>query len=118
MSVFFRIITGRICDIKCVNVLHIFHGAVFVVGAATILLPLATSYAGLVAFIIVYGSADGSFNTCVAILLITSVDKRQTARAVGFWSFTMSFTIALGPPFAGTVRYNRIPLTPPGFLCL
>lgn len=73
----------------------------FVVGACTMLLPLATTYAGLVAFVIIFSVADGIMVTSLIIECMESVEESKRASAFGL-VLMVAGGFALGsPPLSG-----------------
>ena len=93
-----RLLGGIICNYRRVNSFFVFQAAEFVAGLSTILATLATSYAPLVIYNIIYGLADGFFfNSLCVLLLVTSPLK--TAAVIGWEMTLVSFFLASGPPF-------------------
>ena len=100
-----RVITGRVCEGKWSNARYIYQGAIFIGGISTILLPLATTYTGLMMYIVTYGVVDGVLNVTLITLMLNSVGDRLWAQGFAFWTFAISITIALGSPCAGKLIF-------------
>ena len=96
-----RVLIGRVCDFKCVNVQAITQAALYINGAAICLLPQADSYYRLLAYSLVFGFCDGSFGSTMNIQIIGCVKSHLTSKAFGFWLGVTSPSIAAGPPIAG-----------------
>lgn len=100
-SVFARILVGRICDYKFVDQRFVYQGCLFVLGFSTLLCPLANSFPTVLVYFIAFGLFDGGQSTVANVLVLTSVQERQKARAFGLWLFCLSIIMACGPPLAG-----------------
>ena len=96
-----RVATGRLCDVKCVNTILIYQFGDLLVGFATVVLPVVQSYAGLVAFVVIYGFGDGIFITTLNSLLMFTVDEKRRAAALGLGNCLISMGLASGAPVAG-----------------
>jgi len=83
-----------------VNPFFVFQAAEFVAGLSTILATLATSYAPLVIYIVIYGLADGFFFNSLCVLLLVA-SPLKTAAVIGWEMTLVSFFLASGPPLAG-----------------
>ena len=95
-----RLLGGIICNHRRVNPFFVFQAAEFVVGLSTILVTLATSYAPLVIYIIIYGLADGFFFNSLCVLLLVA-SPLKAAAVIGWEMMLVSFFLASGPPLAG-----------------
>ena len=94
-------VSGRLCDATWVNPIFIFQLGVFVVGLATVLLPLLKSYEGIIVFVVVYGFGDGIVITTMNSLLMFTVDEKRRGAALGLGNSLLALGIAAGPPLAG-----------------
>ena len=71
-------------------------------GAATLLCPLSSrSYVLLMVYFVTFGFAEGSSATPINYLILNCVPGTHRSKSFGFWLFFLSFTMAIGPPFAG-----------------
>ena len=78
------------------------QGAGVVMGLATLLCPLSSkSYILLMVYFVTFGFAEGSSATPINYLILTCVPEQARSKSFGFWLFCLSFTMAIGPPFAG-----------------
>lgn len=96
-----RVITGRMCDVKWINVIYIYQFGDLLIGLVIISLPLIKSYSGLQVFSVFYGVGDGIFTTTMNSLLVFSVDEERRAAGLGLGNMLLSLGIVAGPPFAG-----------------
>lgn len=83
----------------------------FLSGLASVLCPLGNSYWALVVYVVVLGILDGSYIGLMSIVTLDMVGVHKIAPAWGILFFCQSFTYLLGPPAAGNVTINYIPLT-------
>jgi MFS family permease len=106
-SLAFRILTGifldRIKNSKRLKPQDVFQLAAFTVGLSIAVCPLLTTYLWLVIFFTIYGVTEGTFSTCINVIILNSVDKKQLGQAYGFWLLGFSIPMALGPAVAGKV---------------
>lgn len=102
-SVIARLVVGKLCD-KRFHAQHIFQVAGFVMGVATLLCPVSSrSYALLMLYFVTFGFAEGSSATPINYLILNCIPDTQRSKSFGFWLFFLSFTMAIGPPFAGFI---------------
>ncbi|XP_022781341.1 monocarboxylate transporter 12-like [Stylophora pistillata] len=102
-SVFARVLVGRLCDCKFVDQRCVYQGCLFVLGFSTLLCPLANTFPTLLVYFIMFGLFDGGQSTVANVLVLTSVQEGQKARAFGLWLFCLSVIMACGPPLAGYI---------------
>ncbi|KAL9954132.1 hypothetical protein ACROYT_G041630 [Oculina patagonica] len=81
-----RLGAGFLCNMKCTNSLRLFQAAVFVMGASTMLLTLAKTYAKLVVYAIIFSMADGMMITTFIIICMhmETLEESKRASVVGF----------------------------------
>ena len=72
-------------------------------GASILAVTMATSYAHMIAFVVIYGFCDGLFITTLNILVITCVRPSKVPVALGWQLQVTSLFLASGPPVAGTL---------------
>lgn len=70
-------------------------------GVASVLCPLASSYAALILYVVVLGLLDGSYIGLMSIVTMNIVGLDNIAPAWGILFFCQSFFYLLGPPTAG-----------------
>lgn len=104
-----RVMVGRLCDIRFVNAIYVHQFGDLLVGFMTLALPLLRSYAGILAFSVVYGIGDGIFVTTMNSLLLFTVDEKQRAAALGLGSCLIALSVGGGPPLAG--KFVHPPIT-------
>ncbi|KAL9954165.1 hypothetical protein ACROYT_G041666 [Oculina patagonica] len=98
-----RLLIGRLCDMKAVNIRYINQLGIAVAGLATLLLPLAKSYVSVAFYTAVFGFADGAFITSQNVILLSIVGPERRDAAFGFGCMLCSFALASGPPLAGLI---------------
>ena len=96
-----RLVSGRLCDFEKVNTFYVYQVAELVTGTSIIVVTMATSYAHMVVFIVIYGFCDGAFITTLNVLLMTCVTAQKVPVAIGWEMQISSFFLASGPPIAG-----------------
>ena len=92
-----------LCDMRHVKALRLFQAATFIMGASTMLLTLAKTYAALVVYAITFSVTDGMMLTTFIIECMQMETVEESKRASGF-GFTMvsSGIFALSsPPLSG-----------------
>lgn len=77
-------------------------------GVTTTLSPLARSYASLLTVVVALGLFDGLYVVLIAVLNTDIVGVHKLPAAIGSLYGVISFTLTLGPPFAGTVAIFKI----------
>lgn len=98
-----RLLIGRLCDVKWVNIRYINQLGIALAGLATSLLPLAKSYVSVALYTAVFGFSDGAFITSQNIILLSIVGPDRRDAAFGFGCMLCSFALAAGPPLAGLI---------------
>ena len=88
---------------KWLNNWYILQGMLLLNAISTTLLTLAKSYAGLVAYAIIFGLCDGAMATVFNIQSLTCVDHSKAASAFGLILMIGSVTSLIGPPLSGVV---------------
>jgi len=68
---------------------------------------MATSYAHMIVFIVIYGFCDGVFATTINVLVITCVSQSQVPFAIDWELQITSIVVAGGPPAAGMSIYDE-----------
>ena len=96
-----RLLIGRLCDMKSVNIRYINQLGIAVAGLVTLLLPLAKSYSSVAFYAVAFGFSDGTFITSQNVILLSIVGPERRDAAFGFGCMLCSFAVASGPPLAG-----------------
>ena len=96
-----RLLIGRLCDMKSVNIRYINQLGIALAGLVTLLLPLAKSYASVAFYAVAFGFSDGTFITSQNVILLSIVGPERRDAAFGFGCMLCSFAVASGPPLAG-----------------
>ncbi|XP_020630410.1 monocarboxylate transporter 3-like [Orbicella faveolata] len=96
-----RLISGRLCDFQKVNTFYVYQAAELVLGTTILVVTMASSYAHMIAFVVIYGFCDGLFITTLNVLVITCVSQSQVPFAIGWELQITSIVVAGGPPAAG-----------------
>ncbi|KAL9954134.1 hypothetical protein ACROYT_G041632 [Oculina patagonica] len=98
-----RLGAGLLCNMECTNSLRLFQAAVFVMGASTMLLTLAKSYAALAVYAITFSIADGMLITTFIIecMNMESVEESKRASAFGFALMSSGILALCSPPLSG-----------------
>ncbi|XP_068683362.1 monocarboxylate transporter 8-like [Montipora foliosa] len=96
-----RLITGRLCNAKSVNPVHIYQLAMLIACVATFLLPFSTKYWHLILFSTAYGLSDGIFITTSCYILLSCVDTKKRTASFAIGNMIYSLSAAAGGPIAG-----------------
>ena len=99
---------GKFSDHPRVNRLFMTQLAILGFGVTTTLSPLARSYASLLTVVVALGLFDGLYVVLIAVLNTDIVGVHKLPAAIGSLYGVISFTLTLGPPFAGTVAIFKI----------
>lgn len=92
---------GFLCNLKFMNAGLLFQVATFVMGASTMIMPIANSYGPLVVYAIVFSLSDGAMVTTFIIDLLNSVQESKRASVFGFAMLGGGITALASPPIAG-----------------
>ncbi|KAL5010815.1 hypothetical protein ScPMuIL_013120 [Solemya velum] len=98
-----RILFGKIVEFGVLNRLHMHQLSMVVTGTGVMLLPLITSFGGIIAYVIVVGLVDGCYVVLLPLLTSSLVGPENTVLAWGFLVGVSSFTFASGPAIAGAL---------------
>ena len=101
MSTVGRVIFGKLCEMRCVNKLYVYQFSLFAIGLSTVICPITESYAGLVAYSVVFGFFDGCFVGQVAVITGDIAGKKRLSQAIGNMFGVVAIPMSLGPPVAG-----------------
>ena len=100
-SFFGRLFFGRISDFRCLNRLYLYQTALVVMAVTTTLCPMATTYAGLIVYTLLFGIFDGAFVALIAVLTGDIVGSHKLPSALGFLYLVFSVPIMTGSLIAG-----------------
>ncbi|XP_053397672.1 uncharacterized protein LOC123552153 [Mercenaria mercenaria] len=98
-----RIMFGKIVQLGILNRLHMHQLSMVVTGTGVMVLPLITSYTGIVLYVITVGLVDGCFVVLLPIMTASLIGIEKSVVAWGFLIGTCSVTFTLGPPVAGAL---------------
>lgn len=96
-----RLLSGFMCNIRCVNPLYVYMFGLVVDGSSQVYLSQAKTYTDLVVFSFLYGLADGVVFGTFYICILNSVEASRKAAAFGLSALCYSPLIATGPALAG-----------------
>ena len=86
------------------NRLYLYQTALLMMAVTTTMCPLATSYAGLVTYTILFGLFDGCYVALIAVITGDIVGPDKLAPALGFLYLVFSVPLMTGPLIAGKVE--------------
>ncbi|EDO46207.1 predicted protein [Nematostella vectensis] len=109
-----RILFGKLSDICCIRNLHIYKACMLLSGLASALCSVATTYGGLITYVVALGILDGSYIGLMSIVTLEIVGFSKISPAWGILFFCQSFTYLLGPPAAGLL-YDTVKSFKPVF---
>ena len=96
-----RLGAGFLCNLRFIKARCLQQVGTLIVGVSTVLLTLTTTYAGLIAFVIIFSVADGILITALIIECMESVEDSLRASAFGL-VLMVAGGFALGsPPLSG-----------------
>ncbi|EDO46666.1 predicted protein [Nematostella vectensis] len=101
-----KILFGKISECACVNRRLLLQTAMFAMGLGTSLCPLATGYAGVLSYAIVYGMFDGCFVGQVPVVTADVVGHARLSQAVGNMFGAIALPMSFGPPIAGWLYHG------------
>lgn len=96
-----RLLSGLLCNMRCVNPVYVYMGGLILDGGDVIFLTQAKTYGHLVAFSFLFGLADGVLVGAFYIQILMSVGPSLKASAMGLSALCYGTTIATGPALAG-----------------
>ncbi|XKL68652.1 hypothetical protein PGB90_006421 [Kerria lacca] len=100
-SGFGRLIFGYISDRNKVNDIFLQQLSLFVIGTASILIPLTTNYILFLVLNLILGLFDGCFVTVIGPIAFKLCGPKGASQAIGFLLGFSSFPLIIGPPIAG-----------------
>ena len=86
---------------KYINTRLLLQAVIFIMGACTMLLTLAETYLGLVAYAIIFSTADGLMMTTFIVECLNAVDKWKQASVFGLQMMSSGIFALSSPPIAG-----------------
>ena len=107
-SIVGRLVSGFICDFRRVNSVYVYQASMLVLGVATLLSTLATTYVPLAVYASVFGFCDGAFITTLNICLFKSVDESKRPSAMGLLHPVIAVFLATGPPVSGALFFVKL----------
>ena len=99
---------GFLCNLKWVNSRLLFQVSAFIMGVSTMLLTLAKTYGALVAFSIVFSTADGMMMVTFLIECINCVEESKQTSAIGFTLISAGAFAIGSPPLSGMCVHNAL----------
>lgn len=106
----FRIVAGRLCDVKSVNPIYVFQFGMLVVSVAAMLFGVPSSYVPFAVISVFFGIGDGMSLTAGNLLLLITVEAKKRASAFGLANMLISVSIAIGAPLSGKYKlYTKFP---------
>ncbi|XP_050394886.1 monocarboxylate transporter 10 [Patella vulgata] len=96
-----RIVCGKLADMPCVNRIRMQQGAFAIFGVATLCIPFADNFYGLIAICLVMGLCDGLFICLIGPIAFDLVGPSGASQAIGFILGIFSVPLSVGPPLAG-----------------
>ena len=99
-----RLLFGKVIQWGFLNRVHLHQLSMVITGVGSMLLPLLTTFGGLLVYVIVLGLVDGCFVVLIPVLTTTLMGAEQTVLAWGFTEGCSALTFTLGPPIAGWLR--------------
>lgn len=98
-----RLMAGFLCDIRFINSRFLYQAAVFTVGASTLLLIPAKTFASVAVVIVLFSLADGLMISTFIIDLFKSMKESQRASCLGFTMFMGGVFVFFAPPLSGLI---------------
>ena len=93
---------GFLCDVKYINTIRLFQGVTLIVGASTMLLSLAQTYAAVAVYAIVFSMADGILVSTFTVKCMEVVDEEsKKASMVGYIILAAAGFLLSAPPSFG-----------------
>lgn len=93
---------GFLCDVKYINTIRLFQAVTFIMGASTMLLSLAKTYAALVVYATVFSVADGMMVSTFIVECMEVVDgESERTSVIGFIIMVGGGFVLSGSPLSG-----------------
>ena len=102
-----RLGAGFLCNLRFIKARCLQQVGTFIVGVSTMLLTLTTTYAGLIAFVIIFSVADGIMITTIIIECMESVDESKRVSTFGFLLMAAGVFALGSPPLSGIQGYLK-----------
>lgn len=99
-------------DVSWVNPCYPFQLAMAVSGISTLLMPLATTYGGLVLYSTVFGLADGGIGSSGFILSAKLLSEEERALGFALLCLLTCFSYAGGAPLGGKLQTRGMLVVP------
>mgnify|MGYP001801697368 CR=1 FL=1 len=96
-----RPVIGRLCDKSFINPVYLYQLFLFVVGLAVILSGLASSFVGVVAYGLAYGTLLGGSQITLFVLILKNLSPHNRTSGFALFLCAISFSLAAGSPLAG-----------------
>ena len=96
-----KIVAGKSMDRKGTNRLAVVQLCTLVNAVSTCLLPLATVYSTLVAYVIVVGFMDGFFVVLLGLVTRDILGQRLLSKGIGLLFGFLAIPFTIGAPIAG-----------------
>ncbi|KAL9954153.1 hypothetical protein ACROYT_G041654 [Oculina patagonica] len=110
-----RLLSGFLCNMRCVNPIYVFMAGLILDGSSVAFLSQAKNYGQLIAFAFSYGLADGLLIGTFNITILNCVEPRKRASAFGLSAIFYGIMVATGPPLAGFMT-DRLHTYTPSFI--
>ncbi|KAL9954164.1 hypothetical protein ACROYT_G041665 [Oculina patagonica] len=110
-----RLLSGFLCNMRCVNPIYVLMFGYVLDGSASIFLSQLQTYGQLIVFSFLFGLADGLILGTFHITMLNSVGPSKRASAFGLSALFYGSTIATGPPLAGFMT-DRLHTYIPSFI--
>uniref|UniRef100_A0A1L8DEH1 Putative monocarboxylate transporter n=1 Tax=Nyssomyia neivai TaxID=330878 RepID=A0A1L8DEH1_9DIPT len=96
-----RLVFGFIADLPKINRILLQQVSFCFIGIMTMFLPITSSYALLLVFVLAMGLFDGCFISLIGPISFDICGPKGASQAIGFLLGLCSFPLTLGPPIAG-----------------
>ncbi|XP_027294109.2 monocarboxylate transporter 10 isoform X1 [Cricetulus griseus] len=100
-----RLLFGRITDyVPGMKKVYLQVLSFFFIGLMSMMIPLCSTFGGLIAVCLIMGLFDGCFISIMAPIAFELVGPQDASQAIGFLLGFMSIPMTVGPPVAGLLH--------------
>ena len=97
----FKVVSGKIAGLKRVNKLKMYQFTLLLMGVSTTLVPVTSSFIGLMFYVVVFGIGESCFVIMIPLITKEIVGVRRLPLALGCVFMIMAIPTIMGAPIAG-----------------
>ncbi|XP_031567809.1 monocarboxylate transporter 13-like isoform X2 [Actinia tenebrosa] len=98
-----RIVSGKLCDLKCINLIYLNSFVIVTVATAIMFIQYAKDPVGLNMYCCVHGTFDGMQVTATSVMITRYTNVLNRTRGYGWFNQIISWGFLLAPPLGGFI---------------